>query len=112
MHAKLFKIVAAVCQLLGQCMLVHIGPVGAEQFLGVGNQCIEMMVALAFGFVVGTAGIRQAGGIGQNGSSRADVFLAMRGSHLLGHVAHVIALIGIGQERNIDAVLFEITQPG
>ena len=40
------EVVAAVGQLFGQGMLVHISPIAAEQLLGAGDQRIEMQFAL------------------------------------------------------------------
>ena len=93
-------------------MLMDISPVRAEQFLGVGDQRVEMLVALALGFVVSPIRFRQTRRAGQYGRGAAHIFLTMRRRHLRRHVAHVAALIGIGQERNGNAVLFEVTQPG
>ncbi len=53
MHAKTIEIVATIGQLLRQCMLMDIRPVFAEQGLAVGDQRIQMMLALRLGFVIG-----------------------------------------------------------
>jgi hypothetical protein len=112
MDAELFEVVAAIGQLFRQRMLMHISPVRAKQLLGVGDQCVKMLVALLLGFVVGAAGIRQSRAYWLERLGRAHVLVAMGCRHLLCHVAHIVALVGIGRERNINAVLFEVAQPG
>jgi len=95
---------------------VHVGPVAAEQFLGAGDQRVEMQLSLLLGLVVGAVGFRQAGRVGEHGGGRTNVLGAMRHRHLPRHVAHVGALVGVGREGHaqftLSAVLFEVTQPG
>ena len=112
MHAEFFEVVAAISQLLGQCVLMNVSPVGAEQVLGVGDQRIEMLVALALGLVIGAPASGRPGVLASTASAGRTYFCAMRGAHLLGHVAHIVALIGIGRKWHGDAVLLQITQPG
>ena len=112
MDAELFEIVAAIRQLFGQGMLMHIGPVWPQQFLGTGNQRIEMQFALLLCLVVGPRRIRQPRRAGQHRLGAAHVLGAVRLLELRRHVAHIAALVGIGRKRQADAVLVEVAQPG
>ena len=71
MHAELFEVVAAVGQLLGQRMLVDVGPLLAEQILGGGDQAVEMRASA----IARSAARRHAG---QHGGGRMHVALAVR----------------------------------
>ena len=93
-------------------MLVHVMPVAAQQRLGPGDQGVEVQFALLLGFVVGAAGIGQARRTGHHISSSAHELVGVGDRHLLCHVAHLVALIGIGRELHCLAMLVEITQPG
>ena len=89
MDAELVEIVAAVGELFGQGMLVHVGPVGAEQLLGAGDQGIEMQFALLLGLVVGAVGWRQAGRAGASRHQRDARTWRHAPPSSARHVAHV-----------------------
>ena len=91
---------------------MNVVPVAAEQLLGLGDQRIEMQFALLLGFVVGARSLRQTRGAGHHVGSGTDEFVAMGDRHLFGHLAHIIALVGVGRERHGLAVLVEVAQPG
>ena len=112
MDTEFLEVVAAVGQLLGQRMVVNIGPVLAEQRLGVGDERIEVQFTLLLGLVVGAVGGRQAGRAGHDIRRGAQVLGAVRQRHLLRHIAHVGALVTVGRKGHRDAVLLEVTQPG
>ena len=79
MDAELFEVVAAVGQLFVQRMRVNVRPVLAEQRLGVGDQRVEVQLALlVLGFVVGAGRIQAGRGSSQYFGGLAYIFVAMR----------------------------------
>jgi hypothetical protein len=112
MHAEFLEVVAAVGQLFGQRVLVHVGPVLVEQRLRLGDQRIEVQFALLLGLIVGPAGFRQARRAVEHRIGRTHVLGAVRRGNLLRHLADIVALVAIGRERHGDAVLFQVAQPG
>ncbi|MPM98877.1 hypothetical protein SDC9_146067 [bioreactor metagenome] len=110
--AEFLEVVAAVFELFVERVLVHVVPVATEQFLGAGDQRVEMQFALLLGFVVGAAGFRQAGRAGEDGIGGTHVLVAVGTLQLRRHVAHVTALVGIRREGHDHVMLFEVAQPG
>jgi len=92
---------------------VHPRVVLAEQLLGVGDQRVEVFLALLLGLVVLAIGRRQAGRPGQDlhGGDLGEAVL-VGVAHLAAHVDHVVALVGVGREGNLDAEEGEVAQPG
>jgi hypothetical protein len=71
-----------------------------------------VLITLAFGLVIGTRRMGQTRRTGKHICSRADKFCTMRNAHLLGHIANIVALIGIGQEGHVNPILLKVAQPG
>jgi hypothetical protein len=51
LDAEFLEVVAAILQLFVQRVLMDVMPVAAEQFLGAGDQRVEMLLALLLGLV-------------------------------------------------------------
>ena len=110
-NPKFTEVVAAVFKLFGQNVVMNVIPVTAEQGLGVGDQRVEVQLALLLGFVVATLGIRQAGRTLEYLFGTAQELFAVGDHHLARHFADVVTLIGIRRERNHLAQQFKVTQP-
>ena len=86
-------------------------PFLTEQRLGVGDQRVEMLLALCLGLVVGAVGLGQTGGASEHLRGRASQLVAVRDTHLGAHLAHVVALVTVGREGNALAAEFKVAQP-
>ena len=91
MDAELLEIIAAIGQLLGKRMLMHVMPSQlAEQTpWTAGDQRVEMQFALLLGLIVGALGVGQARRPGDHGIGRAHVLGAVRTVICMRHVAHI-----------------------
>ncbi len=92
---------------------MHPGVILAEQLLGVGDQRIEVFLALLLGLVVLAIRRRQAGRAGED-LLDADLGEAVLVgiAHPAAHVDDVVALVGVGREGDLDAEEGEVAQPG
>jgi hypothetical protein len=101
--------------LLRQGEIVQIGIIVAEQFLGIGDQAVQVRFILLLGpfFIFLQLFLGRAGRHAfQQGPWLVDIAVAMQALDLRRHVAHVLALVTVGRKGNGDAVQFQIAQPG
>ena len=58
MHAEILEIAATILKLFGEHVVMHVIPVLSEQALGIGDQRVEMCLALLFSVIVRTVRMR------------------------------------------------------
>ena len=114
MDAEVFEVLAAIGQLLGQHVLVDVGPLLAEQILGGGDQAVEMRFELFFlgrrVVAVVRPGRRHRD---RRAWRRPDAHSDRRAPRESARpFRDVAALVGIGRKRHRLAERSEVAQPG